>query len=364
MTALPQIPGHDILTFSRMQCHKRCRRLHHYRYNLGVRKGDVARPLRFGGAMHVGWESLGLGQSIDEATIRATQPYETLPGWATTDEAVAEWMVERESVAQLLYGWWWYYTDDPDIAEFEATEFAFYLPIRNPATGARTNRWKRAGKIDGIVRLRDGRLAVLEHKTTGDDISPSSDYWLKLEFDEQISGYLLAAREMGYDVETVLYDVVRKPTIAPRQIPVLDEQGCKIVHDTDGNRVYLKDGSPRQSASARDGHSLLTRTENHKEFGERLNQDIIDRPAFYYARREIPRLHADLVEYEHDLWQQAADIREGLRAGRHFRNSGACTTMGRCEFLDLCKQGINPDEVPEGFRRVEHLHPELVSNDE
>jgi len=36
----------------------------------------------------------------------------------------------------------------------------------------------------------------------------------------------------------VLYDVTRKPEISPKQIPVLDDAGLKIVTDADGNRHH------------------------------------------------------------------------------------------------------------------------------
>lgn len=373
--ALPQIDGAGLLTHSRLQCKKRCARKHHYQYNLGIRKGDTAKPLRFGSAMHIGWECLAKGASFEDAVGVATILYNEVPAWAVTDEAVDEWLTERETVANLLAGYHWLYQDDPDIAEYIETEFAFDVEIRNPDTGAKSRTFRRAGKIDGIVRLKDGRLAVLEHKTCGEDIGPESDYWARLDIDEQISGYILAARQRGHDVETVLYDVARKPGIAPKQIPLLDERGLKIVLDSEGRRVLKENikkngepgvghGEPRQSGDAEKGWVVQSRTETPREFGERFLNDIVERPDFYFRRREIPRLQADLEEYEFDLWQQSLDMRESINTGRHFRNTGACLTMGRCEYLSLCKNGIVGDEVPAGFRRVDHVHPELLTGDE
>lgn len=209
------------------------------------------------------------------------------------------------------------------------------------------------------MRLRDGRLAVMEHKTTGDSIDSGSDYWLRLRIDHQISLYMLAAKELGHDVQTVLYNVIRKPSIAPKQIPLLDSNGIKIVEDENGMRVMKKDGTPRESGDAEKGYKLKQRIEAPDEFGQRLAADIIARPEFYYARQEIPRLTADLDEFRWELWQQAQAIREAQRANRWIRNSGACLSMGRCPYLNVCHNGLSTDELPAGFVRVANIHPEL-----
>jgi hypothetical protein len=78
--------------------------------------------------------------------------------------------------------------------EVVATEQAFRVPLVNPATGKATPTFELAGKIDGIVRLEDGRLAVKESKTCSEDLGADSDYWRRLRIDHQITLYMLAAR--------------------------------------------------------------------------------------------------------------------------------------------------------------------------
>lgn len=368
--ALPQLKGHDRLTHSRMQCKKTCGRKHHYRYDLGIRPKVAATPLRMGAAVHIGLDARAKGLTQEESVAIATVSYEELPSWANTDDRIHEWMVERETVARLLMGYFWYWENvegiDPALkpVEIVETEQSFDLPIRNPETGKATTSFRVAGKRDKIVRLADGRLAVMEHKTCGEDLAPESDYWKRLRIDEQISLYVLAAREEGHDVQTVLYDVIRKPSIAPKQIPVLDDDGVKIVLDAQGQRVRSKDGKKwRESGDSAQGFTLQTRVESAAEFGERLNNDIAERPTFYFARQEIPRLDADLDEFRHDLWQQQRDIRESQLAGRHFRNTGACLQYGRCEFFEHCATGLDPANLPAGFEQVQDIHPELQEID-
>ena len=179
--------------------------------------------------------------------------------------------------------------------------------------------------------------------------------------DSQISIYWAAAHAKGHAIETTIYDVIRKPTIAPRQIPLLDSDGIKIVLDANGDRATKKDGSPRQSADSKLGYVMQTRQETPTEYGERLTLDIGQRPDFYYARQEIPRLQADLDEGAWDVWQTAKMIRECQKFNRWPRNTSACVGFGRCQYFKLCTGGYDPQssETPDGFVVVDNVHPEL-----
>lgn len=368
--SLPQLDGRDLITNSRLSALKSCPRKHYFGYELGLRPDTSAKPLRMGSAYHVGLEAWGEGEEPAECIALATAQYESLPSWCKTEEQVHEWMVERETVARLLEGyfWRWAVVDDDNsndpvgVIDVIATELAFEVPIVNPETGKPTPSFKRAGKIDGIVKLVGGRVAVREFKTTSDDISPESDYWKRLRIDEQISGYYVAAKALGHDVQTVLYDVTRKPDISPRQIPLVDAEGFKIVLNAAGERVYTKDGKkPRESGDAAQGFTLQTRVETAAEFGERLAADIKTRPNHYYARQEIPRLASDLEDYEYELWQQQQQLRDSQRLGRWFRNTNSCIGFGKCPYFGICTDGIDVHATtPNGFIRVQNIHQELA----
>jgi len=304
-----------------MVSYKTCPRKHHYEYVEGIRRDIDGQPLRMGSAIHEGFDALKAGKSIDEACQVVYANYSQLPSWATDDEAVNDWTVECEIVVRLLTAWQWRWQNDA--LEIIATEQSFDLPLINPATGAQSRTWRIAGKIDGIVKMPDGRLAVMEHKTTSDDLSPDSDYWRRLRVDQQISHYFLAARSLGHDVQTVLYDCVRKPGIRPKLIGKGDDK----------------------------------RRETPREYGERLSCDIGERPDFYLARQEIPRLESDLDEFRAELW----DIGKAIAEGRAYRNTAACVSPYRCTYLDICSSNTDvTTSVPAGFVRLtSSLHPEL-----
>ena len=342
------------LTSTRLGTQRRCPRMHYLRYELGLARIRQADPLRIGSAFHLGQQRYNEGLEPTDALAAAVDGYDVKPEWASEHE----WQVERETVRALLCGHWWKYENDG--LEMLAPEQAWEMPLVNPETGRQSRTYVLAGKIDGIVRLGDGRLAVLEYKTCSEDIGPDSQYWLRLRADPQIGMYYLAARHLGYDVACIVYDVTRKPTISPRQIPLLDEAGLKVVLDGAGARVMTKQGKPRQTGDNELGYVLQVRQETADEFRERLLQDIADRADFYFARREVPRLEADLDELREELWQQAESMTAARRNNRWFRNVGRMTCP-HCEFAELCLQGVRVDgeTVPSGYQVLGDVNPEL-----
>ena len=352
------------LTHSRIQCAKTCLRKHYLLYVLGLRPDREAPPLRMGRAFHRGME-LAAQMGRDEAILGAVADYDAGPPPDFDEEQVYKWQIERETVARLLAGHFWRWAEADAEMEIVATEEAFQIPLRNHVSGRTSRTWTLAGKRDRVSWLPDRRLAIVEYKTTSSDLDPGSDYWKRLIIDSQVSLYWLSALDSGLDVQTVIYDVARKPVIRPRQIPMLDEEGNKIVFDIAGNRVFKKDGKPRQSASVKDGYTLRTRMETPEEYGERFTSDIVERPDYYFARREIPRLPSDIEEARFELWQWGKILRDCERYGRWPRNTSACNGFGRCACWDLCTGGFDPADgvVPEGWIQVGDVHQELLTEE-
>lgn len=370
-------PKKQLLTHSRMQAFKTCPKKHYYAYELAIRPIETAAPLRLGSAIHLGLDLRKQGRSGAEAVLAAMKPYDFRPDWVRDEDTLHAWEVERETVGCLLGAYFWRWEIDnlpPEltVAEVVSSEFSFTTLIRNPATGSTSRLFNLAGKVDAIVRLGDGRLAILEHKTCSEDIAPTADYWHRLRMDQQISLYMHAVQTEGFPVETVLYDVIRKPTIRPELVDVLDENGCKIVIDSaTGERCYKsnlkKDGTPGaghgepyQSANKEKGWLLQSRRQTPAEWGEKLSAHIAANPDWYFARREIPRLRDDIREFAEELWQVQQTIRLAQIDGRHYRNTGACRfNNSTCPYFKVCPDGIDQTRPPAGFERVKSLHPEL-----
>ncbi len=330
------------LTHSRMVCAKTCLRKHHFMYELGIRPARESDALTIGRAVHAGLEAFAAGPKDDfdaaalNALHAATAGYEVVPDYIADPY---EWAIQRVTVERLVHAYLLRYCDDQ--LEVIAAEREFDLPLINPDTKASSKTFRLAGKIDRVVRLVDGRLAVLETKTTSSSINDASDYWARLRLDSQISIYVHAARQLDFAVETVLYDVIRKPEIAPHRATPLDK------------RKFTKEGKLYGNQREVD--------ETPDEFADRLSADIVSRPEFYFARREIPRLESDLADAQAEWWQQAQLLRDCQRTGRWFRNTASCLQPFRCPFTEICFTGARPEQsLPAGFVRVENVHPELM----
>ncbi len=340
------------LTNSRCGSYQKCQLQHWFSYEIGLRRIVDPQPLRMGSAGHFGLETLRKTDDVDAACHAVYEYYDSLnlPPIDGID-------YEMATVSTLVGGYalrWW----GGGIGIVE-TELEFNLPLVNPETGSKSRLFQLAGKIDGIDRLEDGRIAVTEHKFLNDDISQDSFLWQQLQLNPQITIYTLAARMMGYDVDCVLYDVIRKPTIKPTDVPLRDENDCKVVVDKSGSRVFKKDGSPRESASTKEGFALKTRPMEVMEWVEKLNADIIARQEFYYCRQEIVRLEMDLEEGSFHLWRLAKAIRECQKSGAWLRTC-AFNTCKFCGYFNLCRTGWKPEQgVPEGFYISDTKHPEL-----
>ena len=334
-----------------------CRRRHYLRYVLGYRPVETAEELRFGTLLHAGLE----------AWWRAAQREAPLDDWlAEAQGAVAARPAEaldRAKLQVLLTGY--HLRWGPECAErYEVlgVEQVFRGPLINPRTGKASKRWELAGKLDALVRdRRDRRILVVEHKSSSEDISPGSDYWRRLRLDGQVSTYFEGARLLGHQVDACLYDVVGKLQQRELAVPVVDELGNKVVLDARGERVRTAQGKWRQTGDAQLGYVLQTRPETEEELLQRLAGVVAEAPERYFARGEVVRLEADLVEGMTDTWQLAQSLRDELLEGRRPRTPEACIQPGRvCPYFSVCA-GEASLEDPARFVRSDDIHPELAA---
>lgn len=352
------------LTFSRLQTRRLCPRQDYYLYEMRLRRDRTEPPLRMGAAYAEAkdvYRKARKVNSAEESLARACAAvdalYEHVPEWST----LYDWQIEHRTVRALVAGYFWRYSEDT--IQVVQSEVTFDVPLVNPETNHPSLTFTLAGKIDVLARLENGDLAVHEEKLTGSDITEGSDYWLRLRYDGQLSQYFLAAQRLGHDVQTILFDVTRRPTLRPRDIPIRDIDGFKIVHDRKGNRVLLPSGKPRQAANREEGWEIQVRAETPDEWQERILKDIEQRPDWYFVRHEIPRLQQDLADFEAEIWQQAAALRECRRKGWWFRNASKLTCP-YCPFKDLCLSGVvvDPASPPPGYVIIDDPNPELAKS--
>ena len=283
------------LTASRVTKFLSCPRAHYYAYEIALKPTTESEALTFGSAFHAALEARAGGVSFADAF--------KLEDVATEADA---------KLYGLVGGYYAHWSGEADIVETMFAEVPFQIPI----SGSRT--FDAAGKLDGLAALKDGRKAIVEHKTCGEDISPTSDYWLRLRYNVQLYMYIDAARKSGWDVETVIYDVIRKPSI-------------------------------RQ-----------TKSETVQEYAVRLLEDTKARPDFYFARVEVDVSAERQIEWEIQrdcickaLLHYKAAARNAAKPENGWPRNCNAINCRACAYAPICLNGISAtpgNEPPVGYR--------------
>lgn len=332
-----------LLTSSRLKVAQECPRKHHYRYEVGLSAVAPDAPaLLFGTSAHHGLEAWwrahqeGAPQLALAAALHAAEssyPSDDLFALALLKALVTAYDARWSEWARTV--------------EVIGVEVPFECELRHPVTRETAQTWRVAGKIDALVRLADGRAAIIEHKTTSGDAGAGSDYRRKLTLDAQVSTYFMGAEALGHAADLCVYDVLRKPAIKP------------LLATPEESRRVKKDGTPYAGIRLAD--------ESHLEYEARLLQGIAADPDRYLIHAEIVRSDEERAAHAWALWHAVRAIEETRRAARVSRDvravpqhAGACMTHhSPCAYLPICEGTANARD-PSRYRRLPTVHPELA----
>ncbi len=330
-----------LVTNSALSCYRRCPREYLYSYVQGYRSRQDQEALRIGTLIHVGLELWWKGSQLADVLMAATH--------GAADE------YEAAKIRVMLIGYDARWSDERGNYTLRGVEMEFRAPLRNPETGAPSRTFELGGKIDGLLER-----GILEHKTTSTEIGIGSVYWQKLALNSQVSTYYAGARALGVEPDVCVYDVLRKPSLRPSQVPLKDEDGVKIVLDAKGERVRTKDGKKwRQTSDTEAGYVLQTRPETPEEYEARLTEEVASAPDAYYQRGDIVRLESEEREYAQDVWQLTQAMREAERLNAYVRNTDACERYGSmCSFWPVCSGTATLDDASK-YEQLDNVHPEL-----
>jgi hypothetical protein len=324
-----------------MRTYRRCAEEYRRRYVEGlVPLGEKAAPLRVGTATHAGLEARAKARMAGSRD--GWEAVEAELSKPPADLANALDPYDAQLVRELLRGYCVRWADED--VEYVAVEAEFEAPHTNPETGGVSRTWQHAGKMDGVVRV-GGRLLLLEHKTTSQDIGPGSTYWQALLLDPQVTLYFAGARALGHEVEGCLYDVIGKPKVRPLRATPPEA------------RKYTKAGTLYAGQRETD--------ESPEEYGARVREELAAHPDRYYQRGEVVRLERDEQAFAFDAWATGRQIADSMRLGRWPKNPDSCFKWGRpCEYFGVCT-GTEADDDPTRWTRSgEWKHPELSARAE
>jgi len=332
-----------VLTHSSVAQARMCLRAWQYRNELHLVADTDAEALHVGSAVHRGIELWRLTQPGLRTPTRVGEILQQVLDDYPNDQNPYATSMAMACLSAYFERW----SGIDDFTQWPHVEVTFETAMVNPSTGGASRTFELSGKIDAI-----SDECPWETKTTGEDIAPGSNYMLRLRNDPQISTYLNALRKLGYDYSFIRYDVVRKPGLRPRSVPIVDEHGDKIVLDGDGVRVLNKNGLPRQSADIERGYELQTRPETPEEYCDRLVDAMLAEPDKHFARIDVYRPDDALESHEADLWQTGQMLLQCLNAGQ-FPRSINRWTCGFCSYAPLCLNNITVDPAivaPTGYR--------------
>jgi hypothetical protein len=270
-----------------------------------------------------------------------------MAGLQTIAEAAGSDALVAAKCSALLVGYYVRWRSNEYL--IDQVEQLVTAPLYNPDTNGRSRTFRFAGKLD-ITGWDGERRMLMDHKTTSDEIHvPDAPYWRQLAIEAQPSHYMYMEWLNGRKVDLGVWDVVRKPGIAPRQLTK------KQLDEVFFERSYL-------GLQLRDEDLEALTCENRETplmYAQRLVLDCtVERPERYFQRRSVPRLDRDIFEHATEVWEHGQEIIHARANSRHARNSGACMNFNSpCKFLGICSGYDSPDS--DRWRRKSQVHVEL-----
>jgi len=286
-----------ILTASEIRAWKSCPMKWWFRYDQLLVPKKPLNALSYGSLVHEGLEALYRGEDWRIAVGRFVR--ERVTPWNRKETAY----VVAQAIAILNA----YSEREPATTmghKVHSVEREFYVRLVSPA-GRRFSRYVLAGKRDLATADEYGNVYLWDHKTGSKEIDPE---WIQI--DDQMSYYLWADAQDGIPASHLMYNLLRKPQIKPRQ------------------------------------------KETPREWGERLAQDIESRPDFYFQRAIVVKTAIDIEDIGRELW----DIAHAIDCAPIVRNPHNCTVFG-CAYRSLCRRDSMITRQAEFME--ERVHAEL-----
>lgn len=231
-----------------------------------------------------------------------------------------EHLMNVEKARAICCAYSMYYRDDG--FETVGIEIPFCLPMYDPETNAQIPDKFYSGIIDAILR-RKGVLYFCDHKTA---VNADWKYFQELKSNPQLTQYLLAAKQAGYEVDGFVWDVVLKPSISPKKLTKVAKSELETEGTYCGYPVSQYNGEEEETPEL---------------YGIRVFVEYTERPEKYFIRQSIKRTDEQLLGF---LADTALTIHEESRCRQDprlfLKNLGACKAYGTlCEYHQLCAEG-------------------------
>jgi len=329
----------QLMTYSAFNAARNCQKKYELRYREHLRPREKAESLAFGSVIHRALELWHRQPEDAHRLFKVLDQIDAAYPNRTADPAEKHaWHVAKAMMAGYAAR---YPGEAFDVVEIEKE---FEAPIVNPETGADSRSFRMAGKVDGIVRGKDG-LYLLEHKTAG---ALTRDYLERLWTDTQIAAYAHYLRENGYPVVGVVYNVLLKTRLKQREGETEEEYQARKA------ALAAKNKSGRSTAQRQE-------PEADEDFQARLSDWYAKPDAFHRETIYLSQDRLDMLREE--IWQGCQMLLEANRRGKWLLNTSHCHAWGRpCEYYPYCSSGFN-DNIRDNLFDVVPPHEELAPAD-
>jgi hypothetical protein len=154
----------------------------------------------------------------------------------------------------------------------------------------------------------------------------------------------------GVKIDGAMWDVMRKPSIAPKQI-----KGKAELANIIANGRYMNTRLSQETLVWLQTNAC----ENLEMYEARLLHDCtVEKPQHYFQRRSIPRLDSEILDYASELWDAGQLILEARRNDRWQKHPGSCMAYGTpCKYLGICSGTDNHESAR--WQPKENTHAEL-----
>ena len=194
----------------------------------------------------------------------------------------------------------WFVSDMAKNVKYLQTEERYTLPIVDPDSGRASTKWRYTLISDAVIENSEG-IWIIDYKTKS---KLSSGYLDRLDIDNQGMSYIyFMEKVLGKKIEGMLYRIVKKPGI-------------------------------RQ-----------TKKESRNDYLQRLRGVYIERESEYLVERVVRRQQWKLDEFERELWDKTRDVGRCLSSGVFSKDTNACTGLGTCPYMKLCKKEIGAEHL-------------------
>ena len=222
------------------------------------------------------------------------------------------------------------FKDDTGFAKVIATEQEFAVPIQDPEGNPARFRdgngqvWELwlVGRFDMVVEDYDGRLWLVDHKTSKDKLDPEI-----LILDDQMTVYLWAAQQIfGKPFEGVYYNVLRKklPTVPP-----LVHQGKQLSKAKNIDTTY----EVYYAEIEKHGFD----PSDYKEILEILE----NKPNTFFQREKVRRNQHEISMAGLMLYMEGIDMLNDP----YIYTNPTWDCRWKCDFKELCKAINRNDDV-------------------